>query len=367
VNYLIAGGGTGGHIFPAVAIGEALLARVEGAQIRFVGTRYGLERDLIPGLGYALSTLPVRGYLGKGLAQKLALLWRIPASLILSLWLLLRYRPKVVVGVGGYASAPLLWMAALLRFPTMIQEQNAVPGLANRICSRVARLACCGFVEASAHLRCPTILTGNPVRRSFATGGAWSVDRKKVLVMGGSQGAHGLNQLLPAVLMQAIAPESGLELVHQCGRDHVAQVSEAYRDARFPVSVTAFIDDVGQAMGTALIAVCRAGASTIAEIRRVGLPAVLVPFPKAAHDHQTFNARSLAATGAAVMVAENDLAEAGPLFKKLLNNRAELERMAAAHGEPGPDSAALCAEIVVALQEKTEVSRLVEKYGTHVS
>jgi len=363
MNYMIAGGGTGGHIFPAVAIGEAIREKVDDAQILFVGTNYGMEKELIPKLGYPLLTLPVRGLVGKGLGAKLALLWRLPVSFILCLWLLLRYRPKVVIGVGGYASAPLLVTAALLRVPTMIQEQNAFPGLSNRVGARLARLACCGFAEAAPRLRCPAVVTGNPVRGSFKQRETWSKDRTTLLILGGSQGARALNEKLPGLLKQALDADQGIRVIHQCGRNHQSAVEQAYAQVPFPVRVTPFIEDVGAAMNQALLVICRSGASTIGELKMLGVPAILIPFPAAAHDHQTFNARSLVEQGAGFLLPENELDGALEKLRELLGNRENLAQMAAAYPVPSGNSAATCAEIALALQNKTEVSELVHHYS----
>ncbi len=366
MNFMIAGGGTGGHIFPAVAIGEAIRGQAEDARVYFVGTRYGLEKDLIPRLGYPLLTLPIRGFLGKSLWRKLALLWRLPLSLAQSLYLLLRYRPGAVVGVGGYASAPLLWTASLLGTPTMIQEQNAFPGLVNRISSRFAKLACLGFEEAAAQLRCPCIVTGNPVRPGFADSPRWSPERSAVLILGGSQGATALNALLPAMLKHALSADSGLRVIHQCGRDRQATVAASYHGASVPVDVVPFIEDVSAAMAQARLIICRAGASTIAELKLAGVPAALVPYPHAAHDHQTHNAQSLADLGAAKVFPEAELGRRQQDLTDLIHDRDQLAAMASAYPGAPPDSAALCARITLALQQRTEVSEIVKTHQTHL-
>jgi len=365
MNYMIAGGGTGGHIFPAIAIGEALCDRVADARIYFVGTRYGMEGQLLPKLGYPLLTLPIRGFLGKSIAKKLALLWRLPLSLAMSLALLRRYRPKAVIGVGGYASAPLLWMARLTGTPTMIQEQNAFPGLVNRISSRFVKLACLGFPEAARSLRCPCVVTGNPVRKGFAEAPRWTTDRDELLILGGSQGAVALNQTLPALLKRWLPADAGLRVKHQCGARHVAAVEAAYRGAPFPVAVVPFIDNMSEAMARARLAICRAGASTIAELKLAGLPAALIPFPHAAHDHQRHNAESLAGLGAAALFPESSLADAGEALAALATDRPRLAAMAAAYPSATADSAGLCADIALALQNRTEVVEIVKEYETH--
>ena len=367
MNYLIAGGGTGGHIYPAVAIGEALLAKRPDARIHFVGTRYGMEKDLIPKLGYPLLTLPIRGFLGKGIAGKAALLWRLPLSVLLSLWMLIRYRPGAVIGVGGYASGPLLWVAAILRFPCCIQEQNAYPGVTNKLLSKWVKLALCGFPEAGEHFPCPSLTTGNPIRSGFRGESEWSRDRATILILGGSQGAKALNETVPDLLKRSLGSDSGRKVIHQCGRNHQDQVKKAYAGAPFPVQVVPFIEDLPKLMTDVLLVICRAGASTLSELQSVKIPALLVPFPRAAHDHQMFNARSLAATGAAEVIPEPDLVGAGDLMNHLLHDMKRLEEMARSYGSDGPDSASLCAELILELEQKTEVSALVKKYGQYVS
>ena len=367
MNVMIAGGGTGGHIFPALAIGQAIQTQNTNASIYFVGTRYGLEKDLVPKQGYPLLTLPIRGFLGKGLKGKLDLLWRLPASLLGSLWLLMRHRPKIVIGVGGYASAPLLWVAAFLRIPTMIQEQNAIPGMVNRLSARVVRIACCGFGEAAQHLRCPAITTGNPVRKDFATTARWNPQRKTILILGGSQGARALNEKMPQLLQQELDGSKGLKIVHQCGRNDVDKVKKAYDGAPFQVEVTPFIDNMSEFMEDVLFSVCRAGASTIAELKYLGIPAILVPFPKAAHDHQTHNARSLAEAGAAQLVPETELDDAGSILAAMINQPETLKTMAAAMPQQTYESAQRCAEIALALRDRKKVSEIITYYESHVS
>ncbi len=366
-TYMIAGGGTGGHIFPALAIGQALRDEVPDARILFVGTHYGMETSLIPDAGERLLTLPIRGLLGKSLLKKAAMIWRIPASFLLSLLYLMRFRPKVVIGVGGYASAPLLWTAAMLRIPTLIQEQNAYPGLANRLCAKVAQLACLGFEEAGAHLACATVVTGNPVRRDFAAGKPWSRKRPLLLVLGGSQGARALNQHLPAVLQRVIQPDMNLEVVHQCGRKFVAEVEALYRDAPFPVRVVSFIEDLSQLMDDVRLVVCRSGASTIGELKLVRVPAVLIPFPAATHDHQTFNAKSLVALGAAELVPEAALDDLEPLLQSLLGDPAKLQDMVSAYPQNQPNSAERVAHLVLQLQQRRPVQDILKEQQAHVS
>jgi len=270
-TYIIAGGGTGGHIFPALAIGRALLEMNSHGRIIFVGTPYGMEKNLIPKRGFPLLTLPMRGLLGKRLSQKLALMWRLPVSLLMSFWHLLKLRPKVVVGVGGYASLPMLLAATFLRFPTVIQEQNAYPGITNRLLSRFVKLACLGFSQAAEKLRCPCVVTGNPVRRSFFQVPQWDGNRTTVLVLGGSQGARILNENLPQMLKEALKDKTELKVVHQSGEAFVPMVRQSYEGAPMEVEVVDFVDDVPALLSSALVVICHAGASTVSELIAAGV------------------------------------------------------------------------------------------------
>lgn len=363
--YLIAGGGTGGHIFPAVAIGQALLAKKPDAQVLFVGTRYGMECSLIPKLGYRLLKLPIRGLLGKGLGQKLALLWRLPASLILSAYFLFRYRPRVVIGVGGYASGPMLWTAALFRRPTFIQEQNAFPGLTNRLCAKIARMACLGFAEAEAYLNCPSLVTGNPVRPAFIGRQVWQSQRDTVLVLGGSQGARALNREMPQLLAPLFKGDTPLQLVHQAGRGHMDGVRQSYGEIS-RVQVVDFIEDVASLMDRVRLVICRAGASTISELKHLAIPAVLVPFPGATGDHQTHNAKTLSQTGSAWLIPEPALSQAGAGLIELIGDNKKLQTMADAYSKTLPNSADMCARVALALEDGRAVDRIIEELQVHV-
>jgi len=365
--YFIAGGGTGGHIFPAVAIGEALKTEVPEARLFFVGTNYGLEKKLIPKLGYPLLTLPIRGLLGKGLAKKLALLWRLPLSMLLSLFYLLRYRPKVVVGVGGYASGPLLWTAAVLRRPTLIQEQNAHPGLTNRLCGKVARMACLGFAEAAPKLACTTLVTGNPVRPEFTHRPAWEPSRTLLLVLGGSQGAKALNEELPKLLEPVLRASDRYRLIHQAGRNRVDAVREAYGTDCDRIQVVDFIDDVATLMDQVRLVICRAGASTISELKHLRIPCVLIPFPGAAEDHQTHNAKSISGSGAAWLLPEAELPGAGEKLQALIGDDKALRTMADAYPKSNANSARACAKAILALEKGAPAKRIVEELRAYVS
>lgn len=366
MNVFLTGGGTGGHIFPAIAIAQAIEAKEPTANIHFVGTQYGMETTLVPDAGYPLHTLPIRGFLGKNLMDKLHLLWRLPASLILAFFLILRFRPKVVIGVGGYASGPMLLVASFLRIPTMIQEQNAYPGLTNKLGAKFSQLACLGFKEADKFLSCRSIVTGNPVRGMFSGIKPWKSDRPNLLILGGSQGARSLNQVLPQVLKEVLKKDSEIQVIHQCGKRFIDQVKDAYGEVNFSLEITPFIQDMPAAMNEARLIMCRSGASTIAELKLAGVPALLVPFPQATGDHQTFNAKSLEESGAGILIPEDQLPNAASQLRELLEDPEKLSRMAQAYPPCERNAAEVCAEIALALKNRQEVGDLVSKYSHHV-
>ncbi|MCB1042243.1 MAG: undecaprenyldiphospho-muramoylpentapeptide beta-N-acetylglucosaminyltransferase [Acidobacteria bacterium] len=362
--FMIAGGGTGGHIFPALALGEALLEKDPQARVVFVGTRYGMEQHIIPQTGRELRYLPMRGLLGKSLWQKLGLIWRLPVSMLLSLIWILKLRPRVLVGVGGYASLPLLITAALMGRPVVIQEQNAFPGLANRLLSRWARVALLGFVEAKDLLRCPSIDTGNPVRGDFYQLPDWQENRRQILILGGSQGASCLNEYTPGALMRQL--ESRFSVLHQCGRGHREAVLKRYENAAFTVEVVEFIDDLPAVLSQTRCVISRAGASTISELKAARVPAILVPFARATHDHQTHNARSLVSLGAAILIAESQLVEKLDSALALVNDNGRLSDMAASFQGTPDNSSALCAEVILAVARGESLSTYLER-ADHVS
>lgn len=319
---VIAGGKTGGHLFPGVAVAEEIRARNPDARIAFVGTRDGLEARVVPELGYELHLVRAARLQGGGLAARLRALLLVPVALWQSWRILRRVRPQVVLGVGGFVSGAALLAAWLTRRPTAIQEQNARAGLTNRVLARLVRVVYLGFTEAGEGLRARrTLSTGNPLRRDVVAGLARAASRRAeadaddagtlhVLAFGGSQGARFLNERLPAALgrLREHRPEVALHAVHQAGRHGVETTRRRYEERELDdrVRVVAFLDDMPTAYAEADVAVCRAGALTVAELAAVGLPALLVPFPSAAEDHQAHNARLLTEAGAARMVRQED-------------------------------------------------------------
>lgn len=354
---LIAGGGTGGHLFPGLAVADALRAR--GAQVSFVGTRRGLEARVVPQHGYALDFVDVVGLKGKG-ARALRDVLRLPGALLATLALLRRLRPDVVVGVGGYASGPVVLAAALRGLPTAVLEQNSVPGVTNRLLGRVVRQVFTAFPEAAAYFpRGKLRLLGNPIRQALAAaaGGPRPAERPPgLLVLGGSQGARAVNDLVTeAVAALVRAGQAPPRILHQTGRDDEEPVRARYAALSLgppQVTVKAFVDDMAAAYAECDLCVGRAGATTLAEIAALGLPSILIPFPHAADDHQTRNARYLEAEGAALVLTQAEAAQRpgalAELLGGLLRDPAARETMAARSRRLGhPEAAqAVCAAIL---------------------
>jgi UDP-N-acetylglucosamine--N-acetylmuramyl-(pentapeptide) pyrophosphoryl-undecaprenol N-acetylglucosamine transferase len=342
---LVAGGGTGGHLFPGLAVAAAFADAVPGAEVAFAGTARGLEARVVPQRGHRLFTLPILGLVGKGVLRRLTGLAILPSALAAAASVLREFRPDLVVGVGGYASAPVLFMAGLLRVPRVILEQNAVPGVTNRIFGPQVARVFLTFDAARTRFKGGTFLCpGNPVRAELL--GA-KRDRPlgappHLLVFGGSQGARALNDAMLDAAPHLLAEVPGLTLTHQTGAADLERVQAANDKLGERATATAFIDAMGAAYAAADLVVCRAGATTVAELTALGLPSVLVPYPHAAHDHQTANARLLAGAGAAVLLPQAELS-GGSLFATvhdLLQNRGRLATMGAAAKALGrPDAA----------------------------
>jgi UDP-N-acetylglucosamine--N-acetylmuramyl-(pentapeptide) pyrophosphoryl-undecaprenol N-acetylglucosamine transferase len=355
VRVLITGGGTGGHVYPGLAVAEALRERAPGAQVRFAGTRRGIEAVLVPQAGYQLYTVPASGLRGLGHRARVLFVLNFVGGFLRSLALMLRWRPAVVLGTGGFVSAPVMTAARVLRIVCTLQEQNAVPGSTNRLVGRWARRIYLGFAAAAPFFRTGVCrATGNPVRRSFiaaatesgSTAAADEADLQifgrhggRVLIFGGSGGARRLNE---AVL--AAAPQwgqlSGAAFLVQTGKAAFAPVRDSVASEQ--VRVTAYIDDMAAALRWADLVVCRAGAMTLAELQVVGRPALLVPFPHATDNHQLHNARDLEKAGAALVLADEncDGTSLTAAIAALLADPQRLAEMAAAAKSMGRPRAA---------------------------
>ncbi len=344
MKMLLAGGGTGGHLFPAVAIAEQWLQQDENAEVRFVGTAKGLEAKLLPKLGLALETIDMVGLVGRGLSGALQVLPKLFRSLRQSQRILQQFKPDIVVGVGGYSSFPVLTAAWLKGIPFIVHEQNAQFGLSNRVLARFAQRVCVSLPESAAGLpQQKVVVTGNPLRQEVAGLSSALPPAGKLLVFGGSRGAHAINQLMVEALPLLRRMGVDAAVVHQTGQADQAQVTEAYRAAgETRVEVFAFIDDMATAYRNAQLVVSRAGATTIAELCACGRPALLIPFPHAAADHQTANAAAMQATGAAKLLVQAELTPEilAATIGELLPDRAQLQQMAQAAKVLGQTDAA---------------------------
>jgi UDP-N-acetylglucosamine--N-acetylmuramyl-(pentapeptide) pyrophosphoryl-undecaprenol N-acetylglucosamine transferase len=360
MRLLVAGGGTGGHLFPGLALAEEVKTRHPKNDVMFVGTTRGLEGRVVPKAGFALEFIDVGPLKGQGLFGLFKGLLRLPKALFQSLRILGKFDPDVVVGVGGYASGPVLVAAWLKGIPTAIQEQNALPGLTNKLLGKIVKACFICFEEARPAFPARTVhLLGNPIRGAFLEIYLHEKvpdERLSILVTGGSQGAHGLN-LPVAEAVERLAPELGkrLKVVHQTGEKDAAAIAGRYASlAGTGAELTAqpFIDEMAKAYGAADLLVCRAGATTIAELTVCKKPAVLVPFPFAADDHQTVNGRAMVAAGAAILIPEKELTGEG-LAKELRAldaDRDRLKKMGRQSGLLGrPEAAREIADVCVSL------------------
>jgi UDP-N-acetylglucosamine--N-acetylmuramyl-(pentapeptide) pyrophosphoryl-undecaprenol N-acetylglucosamine transferase len=307
LSVLIAGGGTGGHVYPGLAVAHELRRRRPDARVTFVGTARGLEATIVPREGFALDLIRSAGLKGKSLVARGRGVGLLPVSALDAWRVISKRRPTLVIGVGGYSAGPVVLLAAWRGVPTMVLEQNAVPGVTNRWLARWVDAAAVNYDETLAYFRGKGFVAGNPVRPEFLASRpepeAPRGGRRRLLVLGGSQGAHALNVAMVASAAELV--RTGIvELVHQTGPRDLGMVREEYERRGVPARVEAFLDPAVDAMRAAELIVCRAGATTLAELAALGRPAVLVPLPRATDDHQRRNAQVVEAAGAAVVVDE---------------------------------------------------------------
>jgi UDP-N-acetylglucosamine--N-acetylmuramyl-(pentapeptide) pyrophosphoryl-undecaprenol N-acetylglucosamine transferase len=314
LRVVIAGGGTGGHLFPGIAVAREIQSRVPGAQVSFVGTSRGIEARVVPLEGFALDLIRSSGIKGKSIparAQGLALL---PLSLFDAWQVLSTRRPQLVIGVGGYSSGPVVLVAAARRIPTMLLEQNAVPGLTNRLLAPFSGAVAVSFESTRALFGGKAFLSGNPVRPEFLSPVDQRIEAEKVansrvrlLVFGGSQGAHAINMAMMEGAAELVARVPDLRVTHQTGARDLEMVQDAYRKAGLEADVAAFFDDMPKRLAETDLIVCRAGATTLAEVTAAGRAAILVPLPSATDDHQRTNAEALTDAGAAEMLIQAEM------------------------------------------------------------
>lgn len=315
LRVVIAGGGTGGHLFPGIALAEEVVA--EGGEVVFVGTAKGIEARVVPEQGYALELIDVAGIKGRGIGGLFGGIGRLPRAYFQSRGLLRRLEPDVVVGVGGYASGPIVATAATMGLPTAILEQNSVPGVTNRILGRMVERVFATFPDDRGFFPARKLVdSGNPIRRELVerlarvAGDRDAAHPPRLFVFGGSQGARAINDAVLAALPALLEKLPDLELWHQTGKPDHERILAGVRDLGLSeprARVVPFINDMTQPYGWCDLVLCRAGATSLSELAAVGCPALLVPFPHAADNHQEHNARSLVDRGAAQMVLEADL------------------------------------------------------------
>lgn len=358
-NILLAGGGTGGHLFPALAIADEIRRLEPGAAFLFLGTKGKIEARVVPQRGYAFRTIWISGFHRRLTVDNLLFPLKVVVSLIQSLFVIRQFKPDVVVGTGGYVCGPVLFMASLFGIPTVIHESNSFPGVTTRLLAARASAVFIAFEEARRWLKRTdnVVLIGTPTREALGTinkqagAAAFGLEqgRKTLLVFGGSLGAASINNAVLASLDEL--GKTGIQLIWQTGQGDYERIRSAI-GSKTGIWLGAFIDKMEYAFGAADLVVCRAGATTLAELTKAGKPAIVVPYPHAAGNHQTHNARSLADAGAAVMITDQNLAkEFGPNVLALIENPARLEAMSAESkklGRPaaGPEIAASIRKLI---------------------
>ncbi len=330
---LIAAAGTGGHIYPGIAVAKEILRRDPQSEIRFVGTARGLETKLVPKAGFKLSIIDSAGLKSVGAAARLRGVAMLPGSFLAARRVIRDFRPDIVIGAGGYVSGPVVLTAAILNLPTLVMESNALPGWTNRMLARFVDTAAVTFEQSLSFFRGKGVVTGNPVRREFFEIPAREreASRFSVLVFGGSQGAHAINEAMVAALPHLQSLPSTLRITHQTGEADFELVRAAYADAGWAeqADVRRYIDDMVVSFGDADLVICRAGATTTAELIAAGKAAIMIPFPLAADDHQRKNAEALETEGAARTILQQDLSGArlAQEIERLVQSPDEIRKM----------------------------------------
>jgi UDP-N-acetylglucosamine--N-acetylmuramyl-(pentapeptide) pyrophosphoryl-undecaprenol N-acetylglucosamine transferase len=346
MRVLIAAGGTGGHIYPGIAVAGEIIRRDKLSVVRFVGTARGLENRLVPNAGFELSIIESTGLKNVDLAAKVRGLILLPKSFFAARRAIRDFHPDIVVGAGGYVSGPVLLAASLVGLPTLVMDSNALPGWTNRVLARFVDKAAVSFHEALGYFRGKGVLTGNPVRKEFFEIPAKRRDpsRFSLLVFGGSQGARAINEAMIDAL-PLLGPQKGsLHVTHQTGEAGLEKIRSAYEFASWSaaVNVKPYIDDMVSEFARADLIICRAGATTSAELVAAGKAAIMIPFPLAADDHQRKNAEALQVAGAARMILQKELSGAhlAEEIFSLMASPDEIDRMEAAGRKLGRRDAA---------------------------
>lgn len=343
MRIVLTGGGTGGHLFPALALAEEFKARDKDCEILFIGSTTGIETRIVPRYGYRLELLDIEGFKGRAWLDKALAGVRAGKAIVSAMKMLKSFKPDGVIGTGGYSSGPVVLAARLLRIKTAILEQNTIPGLTNRILGRFVNIIFIAFEESKRYLPAGrVIMTGNPIRRELlkmADKGQVSKDKFTILIFGGSQGAKAINTAFLDALEYLTDIRNFIRIIHQTGDADYTMIKEAYERKGIRADVFSFIDDMASVYALADLIICRAGATSIAEVSALGLASILIPYPFAANNHQEINARCLADKGAAVMLKQEDIVgdALASLIKRFYTNPDELEEIkkkALAFGRP---------------------------------
>ena len=350
---ILAGGGTGGHVIPALAIAQELKNNYN-AEVLFIGTARGIENRLVPPAGFPLKLVQVGALKNVSVATRFKTVFDLPRAVFSAGRMLSEFQADVVIGVGGYASGPAMLAAVLKRIPTLAFEPNVVPGFANRVVAKMVSAAAVHFSETARYFRHAAV-TGVPVRQAFFEIPPQRHPDPTLLVFGGSQGAHAINKVVMESVSELRTRIPGIHIVHQTGERDYNDAVAAYKDVGGSVEVFKFIDDMPRFFANADLLVCRSGASTVAEITAAGKPAIFVPFPRAADDHQKRNAEALERAGAAIMLEEANLTRQALIeaVTALLNDPKRLQSMSEAarvlsHPSAARDIAAMAAKLVSA-------------------
>jgi len=372
---MIAGGGTGGHLFPGLALAEEVRKRDEKTEVVFVGTEHGIEARVLPREGYPLRFVRAEGFVGKSLLRKVKSIGKMFLSILDSYRILNAVKPDIVIGVGGYASGAVVLIAHFKSIPTMIHEQNSVPGTANRILGRFVDHICVTYQESlSVFPMGKTFLTGNPIRSKILRGEReaamklFSLDKEMftVFVFGGSSGAASINRAMVSALNSLGEVKTKIQFLHQTGEKDYESVREAYRKAGFKGTVAPFIYQMAEAYAVADMVISRAGATTLAEITALGKPALLIPYPYSAGRHQEFNAIKLREMGAAFVVFDNEMngeVLAKHIREMLENEATRNEMQRASRGLGRPEACGRIIDIAFSLVRNYSSGRRQKKGG----
>ncbi|MBI5640963.1 MAG: undecaprenyldiphospho-muramoylpentapeptide beta-N-acetylglucosaminyltransferase [Nitrospirae bacterium] len=361
MKVLIAGGGTGGHLFPGLALAEEFKRRDEGTEVLFVGTEHGIEAKIIPREGYPISFLRAEGFVGLSPSRKLKAAAKVILSVMDSYKILRSVRPDIVIGVGGYASGAIVLIAGLKSIPTMVHEQNSVPGLTNKILGKFVKSVCVTYPESiSSFPHGKTSLTGNPIRSKILKGDRdaacrlFSLDRDMftVFIFGGSSGARSINRTMVDALNHLTDLKENIQFLHQTGDRDYENIREAYRKAGVKGTIAPFIYQMAEAYAAADIVISRAGATTLAEVTALGKPVILIPYPFAAGRHQEYNAMKLREMGAAQMIGDSEMRGetlAGSIRELYRNRPLREEMIRASRGLGKPDACSRIVDIALSL------------------